>query len=137
LITVTHSDTRPSSLERHRDAVVPICIVHPNWQEYKFSEIAYHASPQPSSSSSFFFPSAFGPSLLGAITVFFVADDPVVFDRPPTTGRADFVPEGLDRPLGSEPFAGFFAVDCAASQPAKSGSPLSSKGAPFPVWGLK
>ena len=53
---------------------------------------------------------------------------PVVLDLLPTAGLAVFATGVADlvRPFGRAFFVGFFALDCAANQPAKSGSPLSS-----------
>ena len=61
------------------------------------------------------------------MTTFRVVAEPVVLDLPPITGRIDFAAGAVDlvRPLGNGFFVVFLALDCAASQPAKSGSPLS------------
>lgn len=75
-----------------------------------------HASPQPSSSSSF----------LGFVSIF-LAGAAATLGFAVELGlavREIGVVRELLRPLGS----GFLAFDCAASHPAKSGSPPSSYG---------
>lgn len=86
----------------------------------------HHASPQPSSS----------PSSLGFVSIVFGAAGfgdfavPVVAVREKPAGRvgSSLVDADADlvKPLGRGFLA--FALDCAASQPAKSGSPPSSYG---------
>src|SRR5579862_7337010 len=95
----------------------------------------YHPSPQPSSSTvsfgvvSIFFATTGCDKDFGVITEAFFTAIPV-----PGRSFVAVVPllvtllvTGLARPLGNGFPPGFF-WDCAANQPAKSGSPLSSNG---------
>jgi hypothetical protein len=94
----------------HSNAIAMHCSMYePAWRNAH-----YHASPHPSSSSSFAFGSSFLTSFFGGTTTFLVVvADPVVLARPPTAGRTDLVAvvEVLVSPLGSGFFVGFLAPD--------------------------